>query len=90
MHISNRLNGSVATLTARQEPVRGGTGLWFLGVQPEQRSDDANLRPNIIAAHPSNLAFPNHVHRLIALKRSPGGMEFRKPCLALTRRLIAR
>jgi hypothetical protein len=68
----------------------GGTDLWFLGGQPEQLSDEPNLRSNIIATHPSNLAFPNHVHRLIALKRSPGRMEFPEALLGVDRRLMAR
>lgn len=62
---------------------RGGTDLWFLGDQPEQLSDEPNLGSNIIAAHTSNLAFPNHVHRLIALKRSPGRMEFPEALLGV-------
>jgi hypothetical protein len=53
------------------------------GGQPEQISDEPNLRSNIIATHPSNLAFPNHVHRLIALKRSPGCMEFLEALLGV-------
>jgi hypothetical protein len=40
--------------------------------QPKQLSDEPDLSPHIIAPHPPNLPFPDHVHRLIALNRSPG------------------
>jgi hypothetical protein len=51
--------------------------------QPEQLSDKADLTPNVVSPHPPNLLLPNHVHRLIALNGSPGGIEFSKTLLGM-------
>ncbi len=54
-----------------------------LSGQPEQLSDEPDLTPNIIGLHPPNLALPDHVHRLIALNRSPGRVEFPETLLGV-------
>jgi hypothetical protein len=56
---------------------------WFLHGQPEQFTDEPNLTPNILAADPSNLPFLHHVYGLIALNRSPRGLEFPEALLGV-------
>jgi hypothetical protein len=53
-----------------------------LGGKPEQPSDEPNLSPNIIAAHPSSLPLANHVYRIISVNRSPSGVKFPEALLA--------
>ena len=60
-----------------------GTDLRFLGDQPEELSDEPDLTANIIASHPPNLPLPDHVHRFIALNRSPGSMVFSEALFGL-------
>lgn len=51
------------------------------GSQIEQLVDEPILLANIIAADPPRLALPDHVHRLVALNRSPGRLELAKALL---------
>src|ERR1019366_8814298 len=53
------------------------------GSQIEQVVDELILFANISVADPPRLALPDHVHRLVALNRSPGGLEFAKALLGL-------
>ena len=53
------------------------------GRQIEQLVDELILLVNIIAADPARLALPDHVHRFVALNRSPGCLEFAKALLGL-------
>jgi hypothetical protein len=41
------------------------------------------MTPNIISLYPPKLPLSDHVHRLIALKRSPGGVEFPEALLGI-------
>jgi hypothetical protein len=54
-----------------------------LSGQPEQLSDKPDLTPNVLARDPPNLALPYHVHRLVALNRSPGRVEFSEALLGV-------
>jgi hypothetical protein len=54
-----------------------------LGGQPEEFSDEPDLTSNITAAHPPNLPFSDHVHRLVALNGSPSRMEFPEALLGI-------
>ena len=56
--------------------VAGGTHSWFLGGKLEQLFDEPVLTLNIIALDPPNLSFPDHIHRLISLNRSPSRVKF--------------
>ena len=56
---------------------------WLLGGQPEQPFYESDLRPNIIAPHPSNLPLSDHVHRLITLNCSLGCVEFPEALLGV-------
>src|ERR1700687_3087450 len=56
----------------------------------EEFVDEPILTLDVIPAQPPHLTLPNYVHRLIALNRSSRSLEFTEPCLAFTRRLIAR
>ena len=49
----------------------------------EQLVDELNLLPNIRTAHPPRLTFPDHVHGLVSLDRSPCRVEFTKTLLRL-------
>src|SRR5664279_4343217 len=53
------------------------------GSQIEQLVDELILFANIIVADPPRLALPDHVHRLVALNRSPGRLELAKALLGL-------
>src|SRR3954453_20482745 len=68
---------------SRQEYVSVAPIFWFLGGQPEQPFYKADLRPNIIAPHPSNLPLSDHVHRLITLNCSLGCVEFPEALLGV-------
>jgi hypothetical protein len=58
--------------------------------QFEELVDELNLTPNIFPVYPTSLPFPDHVHGFVTLNRSLRRLEFSEPCLAFTRRLIAR
>jgi len=60
------------------------------GCQIEQLVDEAVLLAKIGATDPARLALADHVYRLISCKRRRAASNARKPCLAFTRRLIAR
>ncbi len=53
------------------------------GGQFDELVDELNLTSNISSAHPPNLPFPHHVHRLIALDRSLRRLEFSEPLLGV-------
>jgi hypothetical protein len=53
------------------------------GRQIEQLVDELILLVNIIAADPARLALPDHVHRFVALNRSPGRLVLAKALLGL-------
>jgi hypothetical protein len=76
-HFSSLLD-CVATFKRQLEWGWRDSHLWILGGQPEQLSDEPDLAPNITAAHPPNLPFPDHVDHLVALHFSPSRMEFPK------------
>src|SRR5258708_6435015 len=63
--------------------VGGCTHSWLLGGKPEQLFDEPVLTLNIIALDPPNLSFPDHVHRLIALNRSPSRVKFPETLLGI-------
>jgi len=48
------------------------------GSHIEQPVDELILFANIIVADPPRLPFADHVHRLVSLNRSPGGLELAK------------
>ena len=60
------------------------------GGQLEELVDELNLTPNIFPVYPTSLPFPDHVHGFVTLNGSLRRLEFSEPCLAFTRRLIAR
>ena len=55
----------------------------ILGSHLEQLFNELNLTPNVVAPQPPNLALPDHVHCLIALNYSPGGMELSEALLGV-------
>src|SRR4051812_32457857 len=75
--------GQCCNFQSRQEYVSVAPIFWFLGGQPEQPFYKSDLRPNIIAPHPSNLPLSDHVHRLIALNCSLGCVEFPEALLGV-------
>jgi hypothetical protein len=70
---------------------RSGTGVRREGVLPGENSgghfeefvDEPILTPASTPAQPPHLALPDYVHRLIALNRSLGRLEFPKPLLGV-------
>ena len=71
--------GSVATLKTLTEDAPSGTGREVSGSHIEQLVDELILFANIIiVADPPRLPLPDHVHRLVSLNRSPGGLELAK------------
>jgi hypothetical protein len=62
---------------------RGQARILISGSQIEELLDEADLTEDIIPAHPSNLPLPNHVHRLMALDRSPRRLELPKSQLGI-------
>ena len=58
--------------------------------QFEELVKELNLTSNIVPLQPSNLALPDHMDGFVALNRSTSCWNSRNPCLAFTRRLIAR
>jgi hypothetical protein len=48
------------------------------GCQIEEMVDELDLSRRIISCHPSNLRLPDHVDCFVALKGSPGRLEFSK------------
>jgi len=62
----------------------------ILCCQIEKAVDELNLAKKIISCHPSTLPLPDHVHRFVALNRSPSRLEFSEALLGITRRLMAR
>ena len=75
--------GSVAILKSLQESNEPGIRVAILGSHLEQLFNKLNLTPNVIAPHPPNLPLPDHVHRFIALNRSPRRMEFSEALLGV-------
>ena len=57
--------------------------VYILEGQSEESLDELNLTPNVSPANPPSLPFPNHVHRLISLNRSRGGLELSKSLLGV-------
>lgn len=51
--------------------------------QIEDLLDESDLTEDIAPAHPSDLPFTDHIHRLIALDGSPGRVELPKSLLGL-------
>ena len=49
----------------------------------EELFDQPDLRPKVIAPDIPNLSFPDHIHRLISLDRSPGCVEFSETLLGV-------
>ena len=62
----------------------------ILGGHFEEFVDEPILTLDVTPAQPPHLALPNYVNHLIALNRLSRSLEFAEPCLAFTRRLIAR
>ncbi len=62
----------------------------FLGCQVKKAVDELNLSKKIISCHPSSLPLPDHMNCFVPLNRAPSAWNSRKPCLAFTRRLMAR
>src|SRR5713101_7802345 len=65
------------------EELGGETAAASSGGQFEELVDELNLTPNISSAHPPNLPFPQHVHRLITLNGSLRRLEFSEPLLGI-------
>ena len=78
------LEGSVASFENPQKcGQRGGGYFDLLGDESEQLCDEPDLTPNVVSLQPPNLPLPHHVYRLIALNRSPGGVEFAEALLGV-------
>src|ERR1700720_1978032 len=61
----------------------GDSHFTFLGGQFEELLDELNLTSNVSPANPPSLPFPNHVHCLISLNRSPCRLELWKSLLGV-------
>ena len=46
-----------------------------LGRHSKQVGDEGDLPSDIAFVHPEHLAFANHVHRFVALERSPSRLK---------------
>ncbi len=75
--------GSVATLKTVTEEARRGTGREASGSHIEQLVDELILFATIIVADPPRWPLADHVHRLVSLNRSPGGLELAKALFGL-------
>jgi hypothetical protein len=92
-HAAGRLEkamGSVASFGTEQEFEEKTSFPGTLGGHIEEFVDEPILTLDVMPAQPPHLTLPNYVHRLIALNRSSRSLDSRNPCLAFTRRLIAR
>ena len=49
--------------------------LFSLGSHSKQAGDERNLPQNVSFFHTTHLAFPDHVHHLVALQGSPRALE---------------
>src|SRR5271154_3896938 len=72
------LGGRVATLKKVRRTSRAELGGEVSGSHIEQPVDELILFANIIVADPPRLPLPDHVHRLVSLNRSPGGLKLAK------------
>ena len=55
----------------------GKRSLFLLGLgrHSEQVGDEGDLPSDFACGHPEHLAFANHVHRFVALERSPSRLK---------------
>jgi hypothetical protein len=88
--ISRSAEGSVASFGAEREVAKKASFPGNSRGHFEEFVDESIVMPDAPPTQPPHLALPNYVDRLIALNRSSRSLEFAKPCLACTRRLIAR
>jgi hypothetical protein len=82
---SDTQDGCVATSKLSGNWVAGGTDRLFLGGKREQLFDEPVLTLNILGLDPPNLSFPDHIHRLISLNRSPSRLKFPEALVDRTR-----
>ena len=87
-------SGQKAGSVARTVEISNRAGLAvrvnYSAPQPERLVDEQDQANHIPFGQPPHLAFPDHVHRCVALNCSRARWKDPNPWLAFTRRLIAR